>query len=474
MRTLLCVMLAGGLLAGSVSKAQDPIRAVRPVSSVLGLIPQNAAAIPAFPGAEGFGAYSRGGRGGRVYHVTTLEDKGPGSLRDALDEEEPRIIVFDVSGTIQLKKALWIEHPYVTIAGQTAPGEGICLRDSTFGVKADHVVVRFLRARLGDQGTGGDAITLGSGHHIVIDHCSASWSTDEALSSSTGAPVLGDLTVQWCFITEALNVKDHGFGSLIRGCHDARYSYHHNLYAHNRGRNPRPGNYDEENPHDQDPNGLLLDFRNNVMYDWDGSYAGYNADKVSVTRINYVANYLVSGPNSKVTGKAYREGSPYNRGYFASNYYNHAQPEDPWSVVLFDWTAEEIAAYKQPQPFDSGTIVTQGASEAYQAVLDRGGASLPARDAVDGRVVGEVRTGGGKIINSQADVGGWPELKTAAAPQDSDGDGMTDAWEQEHSLNPNDAADGPADRDGDGYTNVEEYLNSLVKWAAAPRSTRGR
>ena len=155
------------------------------------------------------------------------------------------------------------------------------------------------------------------------------------------------MTVQWCFITEALNPKNHGFGSLIRGCHGARYSYHHNLYAHNRGRNPRPGNYDNPNTHDKDPNGLLLDFRNNVMYDWDGSYAGYNADAESVTKLNYVGNYLVPGPNSNITGKAYREGSPYNRGYFAANYYNHVFAEDPWSLVIFDWSAEQIAAYKQ-------------------------------------------------------------------------------------------------------------------------------
>jgi hypothetical protein len=430
--------------------------------------------IPAFPGAEGFGAYSKGGRGGRVYHVSSLADRGPGSLREAVEAEGPRTVVFDVSGTIQLAKTLEIRNPFITIAGQTAPGDGICLRDATLQISADHVIVRFLRCRLGDEGSGGDALSIGRGRHVIVDHCSASWSLDEVLSSSTSLPDLNDITVQWCFITEALNPKNHGFGSLIRGCHGARYSYHHNLYAHNRGRNPRPGNYDGPNPHDKDPDGLLLDFRNNVMYDWAGSYAGYNADAQSVTKLNYVGNYLVPGPNSNVTGRAYREGSPYNRGYFAANYYNHAFIDDQWSLVIFEWSAERIAAYKQSEPFEAGPISAQDGKAAYQAVLDRGGASLPVRDAVDRRIVTEVKSGTGGIINSQAEVGGWPELQTATAPHDADGDGMPDAWEQQHGLNPDDASDGSADTNADGYTNLEDYLNSLVTWPESPAVRRGR
>ncbi|MBN1506789.1 MAG: hypothetical protein JW955_08080 [Sedimentisphaerales bacterium] len=475
MRMSFWVMFLGSMLARSALHAQCPIGPVRPIGALLvAQSDEELAAIPAFPGAEGFGAYSRGGRRGRVYHVTTLEDGGPGSLREAVEAQEPRIVVFDVSGTIRLRRALDVTSPFITVAGQTAPGDGICLRDATLGVSADHVVIRFLRSRLGDEGTGGDAISIGAGHHIIVDHCSASWSLDEVLSSSTGAPVLTELTVQWCFITEALNPKNHGFGSLIRGCHGARYSYHHNLYAHNHGRNPRPGNYDDRNPHDKDPNGLLLDFRNNVIYDWDGSYAGYNADATSVTKLNYVGNYLVPGPHSVVTGKAYREGSPYNSGYFDSNYYNHVLPEDPWSVVIFEWTSEQIAVYKQSEPFETGPIHPQGAKDAYQAVLDRGGASLPGRDAVDRRIVEEVTSGTGRILNSQTEVGGWPELRMASAPHDGDGDGMPDTWERAHDLNPDDASDGPADRDADGYTNVEEYLNSLVQWPAKPPIRRGR
>jgi hypothetical protein len=182
----------------------------------------------------------------------------------------------------------------------------------------------------------------------------------------------------------------------------------------------------------------------------------------------------VPGPNSSATGKAYREGSPYNKGYFDSNYYNHVLPEDPWSVVIFEWTAEQIAAYKQAEAFETGPIRTEGAKDAYQFVLDRGGASLPTRDAVDRRIVEEVTSGKGRIINSQSEVGGWPDLQTSSALRDGDGDGMPDAWEQAHGLNPDDTADGLADRDADGYTNVEEYLNSLVQWPAKPPIRRGR
>jgi hypothetical protein len=420
--------------------------------------------LRAFPGAEGFGAYAQGGRGGRVYHVTTLEDGGPGSLREAVEAEGPRIVVFEVGGTIRLKKALEIRNPFITIAGQTAPGDGICLRDGALGVGTDQVVIRYLRCRLGDQGKGGDAIGIGRGRHIILDHCSAGWSLDEALSCSTGEPDLSEVTVQWCFITEALNPKNHSFGSLIRGCRGARYSFHHNLYAHNRNRNPRPGNYDRQNPHAEDPNGLLLDFRNNVIYNWSGSYAGYNADKDSVTRLNYVGNYLLPGPNSRANGIAYQEGSPYNRGYFAGNCYGHQLPEDPWKLVDFGkWRAGQIAAYQQSQPFETGPLVTQEAKDAYRDVLQWGGATLPRRDAVDRRIVEEVSTGKGHILNSQTEVGGWPELQTAAAPRDEDGDGMPGEWERQNGLDPKNPADGAQDRDGDGYTNVEEYLNSLVQ-----------
>ncbi len=229
--------------------------------------------IPAFPGAEGFGAFAQGGRGGQVLHVTHLMDSGEGSLRWAIEQEGPRTVVLDVSGNITLKDRLTIVNPFIAIAGQTAPGDGICLRGETLRIEANDVVIRYLRVRLGDgmhgEGSlqGKDAISVSSGSDIILDHCSASWSLDEVLSSSTRKPDLTNVTVQWCFISEALDPSGHGFGSLIRGTGGAKYSYLNNLYAHHRRRSPRPGNYDS-NRHTDDPLGLLLDFRNNVNELW--------------------------------------------------------------------------------------------------------------------------------------------------------------------------------------------------------------
>lgn len=421
----------------------------------------------AFPGAEGFGAYAKGGREGKVIYVTNLNDSGPGSLRWAVEQEGPRTVVFGVSGTIELNSRLNIDKPYITIAGQTAPGDGICLKGETVQINTHDVIIRYIRVRLGDsshgQGSlqGKDAISISKGHDIIVDHCSSSWSLDEILSASTRNPTLTRVTVQWCYITEALNPDNHGFGSLIRGTGGAKYSFLHNLYAHNRGRNPRPGNYDS-NPHDKDPQGLLLDFRNNVIYNWGGEHAGYNADKVSVTQLNFVDNYLIPGADSKATGIAYSEGSPYNRGYFAGNYYNGKLPDNSWSQVKFpgSWTPEQISAYKQNKPLETGPIRTEDAESAYKRVLETGGATLPKRDAVDARIVKDVRNRSGKIIQSQNEVGGWPVLKSAPAPTDTDKDGMPDEWEKKNGLNPQDASDRNKVA-ADGYTMLEKYLNSI-------------
>ncbi len=182
-----------------------------------------------------------------------------------------------------------------------------------------------------------------------------------------------------------------------------------------------------------------------------------------MTKLNYVGNYLIPGPNSKPTGIAYQEGSPYNKDYFAGNYYDGKLPDDPWVLVDFrGWSGPQVAACKQSQPFETGPIVTRDARDAWRDVLARAGATLPKRDAVDRRIVEEVANGKGHIINSQAEVGGWPDLQTGTVPRDSDGDGMPDEWERQHGLDPGNPADGAQDRDGDGYTNVEEYLNGLT------------
>ncbi len=422
----------------------------------------------AFPGAEGFGAYSRGGRGGEVIYVTNLDDHGKGSLRWAVEQSGPRTIVFAVSGTIELKKRLDIENPFLTIAGQTAPGDGICLKAQSVKILTHDVIIRYIRVRPGDGnfnegGTnqGKDAIDISAGEDIIVDHCSASWSLDEALSASTRNPSLNRVTVQWCFITEGLNVDNHGYGSLIRGTGGAKYSYLHNLYANNYGRNPRPGNYDS-NPYDKDPEGLLLDFRNNVIYNWGGTHAGYNNDSISVTRLNYVGNYLIPGPDSKLTGIAYSTGSPYDRSYFAGNWYNDNLPADQWSLVKFrkEWTEENVMNYKQSIPFETGAVTTEDAKSAYRQVLNNGGATLPKRDEVDNRIVTDVKKRTGRIIKSQEDVGGWPILISAPAPADADQDGMPDIWETKNGLNPKNADD--RNKIGEeGYTMLENYLNAI-------------
>jgi hypothetical protein len=308
---------------------------------------------------------------------------------------------------------------------------------------------------------GKDAISISKGENIIIDHCSASWSLDEDLSASTKNPSLSNVTVQWCFITEGLNPSNHGFGSLIRGTGGAKYSFIYNLYAHNKGRNPRPGNYDS-NPHNEDPKGFLLDFSNNVIYNWGGEYAGYNNDSKSVTKLNYVGNYLIPGANSENNGIAYRTGSTYNRGYFASNYFDGKKPHSEWNIVKFrdSWSDDEISEYKQSKSFKVDPMDKMKATESFKKVVESGGASLPKRDAVDERLVKDVKNRTGKIIKSQEEVGGWPELASAPAPKDSDKDGIPDSWEKKNNLNPNNSDDGNKIAE-DGYTMLEKYINNI-------------
>jgi pectate lyase len=423
----------------------------------------------AFPGAEGFGAFSQGGRGGDVYTVTNLNDIGAGSLRDGIESAKgPRTIVFATSGLIKLKSTLKVDKDYITIAGQTAPGDGICLRDACLSISANHVVIRYIRSRLGCKaGNESDAISISEGHNIILDHCSASWSVDECFSCSNGNPgELDSVTVQWSIISEALHNSihhkgPHGYGALIRGCGGTKYTYHHNLFAHNYSRNPRPGNYDK-NPRSLDPEGLLFDFRNNVMYNWGGDRPGYDADTASICRYNYVGNYGKPGPDSQKTGYAYNAGCKFFKAYYQGNYFYGSIPEDQWSLVKFskDWTDKELKDYKQSVPFPTGPIITDTALDAYKNIMTYGGASL-SRDAVDTRVLNEVKSGTGKIIGNEDQVGSWPEYKTYHVLIDSDKDGMPDVWEAKNKLNPNDPQDRNGDRNKDGYTNLEEYLDSI-------------
>ena len=416
-------------------------------------------ALSAFPGAEGYGAVSVGGRGGQVIEVTNLNDSGPRSLREAVEASGPRIVVFRVSGTIELQSQLIVDDPYITIAGQTAPGSGICLKNYVFQIKADHVIVRYMRFRAGNNMAVEDAVWVKRGRNIIIDHCSVSWGGDETLSVVTNANDLGNVTIQWCMITESLNYASHGYGSLIRGGYGNGYTFHHNLYAHHKGRSPRPGNY---NSYTVDPCGLIFDFRNNVIYNWGGSYAGYNADKDSVTKINFVGNYYKQGPNS-TDDYAFQEGCTYSRAYFSDNWMNGSCLKDPWGLVKFDGFSEaNKAAYKQSSPFPvESEVAMDDVLTAYKKVLANAGATLPERDAVDVRIVNDVVNGTGSIIDDDDEVGGWPQLAPGTPPTDTDHDGMPDDWELARGLDPSDAGDGVIDRDGDGYTNVEEYINGL-------------
>ena len=414
--------------------------------------------LPAFPGAEGAGAMSLGGRGGRVLRVTNLQDSGPGSLRAAIDASGPRIIIFDIGGTIRLLTPLSVRNGRVTIAGQTAPGGGITIRDQRLDIRASDVVVRFIRSRLGDvSGVTSDAFWISGGQRIILDHVSASWATDETLSATsyyrTPETELRDVTVQWSIIAESLckpAEAPHCFGSLTIGSRAARMSFHHNLWAHHLGRMPRPGNYVAL---DQDPDGSFFDFRYNVFYNWGGKYAGSNADTSSRASYNFVDNSYLTGPNSK-DAFAFAERNPNAKAWFAGNSMNGTVPIDPMSLV----SGGDRSGYRLAAPLSFPSVTASGSG----TVLNRAGASL-IRDAVDKRIVASVRNRTGKLVVSQRDVGGWPPLAKGAPWRDADGDGVPDDWEKDHRLDPSNPADGAADRDGDGYTNVEEWLNALAR-----------
>jgi len=433
--------------------------------------------ILAFPGAEGAGRFALGGRAGRVSRVTNLQDSGPGSLRAAVEEKGPRAIVFDVAGTIPLKTPLVVRNGQVTIAGQTAPGGGITVRDRHFEIAADDVIVRFIRARLGNEaGIESDAFTISRGKRIIVDHVSASWSIDETLSSGSSYKTpqddLRDVTVQWSIISESLRRSlhakgDHGYGSLLRGGKGAKMSFHHNLWAHHAARMPRPGNYLTPQA---DPVGAFYDFRSNVFYNWGGNHAGYNADsgeKASHAQYNFIDNAYKMGPDSRKP-IAFDERNPIAKAYFGGNSMNGTIPADPWSLV----NGALAPGYRLAAPINMPPVTADPAPRAFERVLASAGASL-ARDAVDARVVETVRNGTGRLIDSQKEVGGWPELAAGGPRKDSDGDGMPDDWERQQRLNPRNAADASADRDGDGYSELEEWLNALAEPRAA-RKARGK
>ncbi|MGZ2412677.1 hypothetical protein ACUXST_002106 [Sphingomonas sp. F9_3S_D5_B_2] len=426
------------------------------------------AQVPAFPGAEGAGAMSLGGRGGRIIRVTNLEDSGPGSLRAAIEERGSRIVIFDVGGTIRLKSPLTIRNGRITIAGQTAPGGGITVRDQTFSPHADDVVVRFVRSRLGDVSRAvNDGIWVSHGNRIILDHVSASWGTDESLSVTSNykrpGTDLGDVTVQWSIISESLcrsvNPKGrHCFGSIIGGSRGAHYSFHHNLWADHAARMPRIG---PVLPAEKDSIGGFFDIRSNVIYNWGGHQAGYSGLPVGPAAYNFIDNNYWSGPDS-MDPEIFKEGNPGAHAYFSGNMLN--------GQVLTGLAG--VGGLKNPgyllaRPVAMPSVRTDSAAATYDKVLRLAGASL-VRDAVDNRVIAGVRNRTGRLVDSQEQVGGWPDLARGRPWVDGDGDGMPDDWERTHRLNADDPSDGNEDRDQDGYTNVEEWLNAL----AAPAMPR--
>ncbi|GAB2893687.1 pectate lyase [Uliginosibacterium flavum] len=423
----------------------------------------SAQAIPSFPGAEGFGAEASGGRGGKVVFVTNLENSGSGSLRSALFGWGARTIVFKVGGEIKLTSPLSISGSNITIAGQTAPDGGITLRGHPLIISGSNLIIRFIRVRHGNEtGRDDDAVSIVDGaSKIILDHVSASWSIDETLSPSG---YIKDITLQWCLISESLNNSghkkgSHGYGSLLRAV--GGVSLHHNLWAHHRGRNPRFG----DNYGKLFNDAPTFDFRNNVIYDW-GDYATGMVD--GDIRVNYVANFLKPGPSSRslqpVTLTTYANEKT---RFFTADNVIEAHPEiTPASGNFFGpeagKTTGNITHVKEA--FVTPQLSTQSAAEAYALVLAHAGASVPLRDAVDVRVIEQVRSGNGRLIDTQNDVGGWPVLPAGIAPADTDEDGIPDDWELAYGLNPKDAKDGGT-LSTSGYTNLELYLNELAERA---------
>lgn len=412
----------------------------------------------AFPGAEGFGKYTTGGRGGKVVVVTNLNDEGPGSLRHALRMKEPRIVVFAVAGTIELKSSLDINHGDLTIAGQSAPGQGITLRNYPMKIKGDNVIVRYLRFRMGDKKAyQGDAISANGQKNIIIDHASMSWGTDEGASFYNNE----NFTLQWSIISESLNESvhekgAHGYGGIWGG---RGASFHHNLLAHLKSRTPRfSGSKTTANRA-----GELVDFRNNVIYNWKDNSV-YGGEK---GQYNLVSNYYKPGP---ATAKSKRDRivepyAPYGQFYVADNYVEGAPEVSRENRKGVDIEHPDSALVAVA--FEVAEVTEQPAEEAYALVLAQAGASQK-RDGVDDRIIRETRSGSatyGKqgIIDSQEEVGGWPVLQTGTTPADQDQDGMPNRWEQQHKLDPENAADASLYTLSKEYTNVEMYLNGLVK-----------
>jgi hypothetical protein len=438
----------------------------------------------AFPGAEGFGKYASGGRGGKVAAVTNLNDKGEGSFRNALEQYpgQPLTVIFSVSGIIELQSNIQIKRSNLTIAGQTAPGDGICLKNYSFilngaSSKGNHgnIIIRFIRSRPGGTDKKGlYGFDMENCHDVIIDHCSFSWANEECAAMYD----MKNITVQWCIVSEGLYEAGHAKGHRsYGGVWGGQYAtYHHNLIAH---QNSRAVRFNGARAHDTM---AVIDYRNNVIYNWGNPNAAYGGEvniSGGISQVNLVNNYYKPGPaspaelkfvhanyqkdNARGTGQWFVDGNimegdkgltkKNNRGVDLAE---ESYPKNAISEIAFPITS--------PLPIEN-------AMDAYNKVLKFAGAILPKRDAVDERIINETKTGtaSGKgvfgkqgIIDNPLQVGGWSQYKNGIAPLDTDKDGMPDEWEKKKGLNSSDATD--SNRIGaDGYTMLEKYMNELVK-----------
>lgn len=434
----------------------------------------------AFPGAEGYGRYAVGGRGGKVIEVTNLNDDGPGSLRDAINQEiGPRTIVFNVSGNIKLASRLVVNQPYITVAGQTAPGEGITVTRAPIGLTGNEGVIRFLKVRIGGGKTF-DGMGLTGANFSIIDHCSISWTIDESFSSR-GAH---HITLQRTLISEALNVaghdkypagKMHGYAATIGG--DIG-SFHHNLLAHNQGRNWSIGGGLDGDGYSSG----RLDIRNNVVYNW-----GTRATDGGAKEVNFVNNYYKPGVSTKIfvalNAQIEGVGKGKQQYYFDGNvmpgYFDEKNQDKGRKFTLSNKAVADYDVFL-PKPFFESYVTKQSAKAAYKDVLSDVGANQPFFDKHDKRIIDETlkgtftykgsKSGLGGMIDNEEDAGGWPNFpsETRAADWDTDHDGLPNWWEKAFGLNENspagDFSDANSDVDKDGFTQLDNYLD----WLAQP------
>ncbi len=454
------------------------------------------AQTPAFPTAEGDGMYTTGGRGGIILYVTKLTDDGTvGTLRWAIEQSGARTIMFKVAGLIPLTSELRIKNANLTIAGQSAPGDGICLKNYSVVLQANNVIIRFMRFRMGDEAAeadklagntayswdGADAIWGRDMTDVIIDHCSMSWNIDECSSFYDNKR----FSLQWCIMAESMRNSvhskgAHGYGGIWGG---EPATFHHNILAFHDSRNPRFCGSRYTNSASTE----LVNFINNVIYNWGGN-SGYAGEGGHYNMIN---NYYRSGAATSSGAVSYRIFSPnadggtnsQAAGIWGTFYLNGNLIKNNSAVTTDNWLGfqpvslgtKSISDLESSEPFSSPLITTQTANAAYFSVTSYGGASLK-RDAVDTRVINNILNGTiscsagsngstGGFIDSQKDVGGWPvyTYDVNAVPVDSDGDGMPDSWETNHGLNPNNPADGITTTLDGKYSNVEIYLNELAK-----------